>query len=57
MKVLHENANPLMMLMRDRVNRMIADETGQTIDKITQDTRRNFWMNARMWTSSRSSSE
>ena len=32
--------------MRDRVNRMIAKETGQTIDRITQDTRRNFWMNA-----------
>ena len=32
--------------MRDRVNRMISEETGQTIDRINQDTRRNFWMNA-----------
>lgn len=32
--------------MRDRVNRMISEETGQTIEKITKDTRRNFWMNA-----------
>jgi ATP-dependent Clp protease protease subunit len=32
--------------MRDRVNRMIAEETGQTVEKITKDTRRNFWMNA-----------
>jgi len=35
-----------ILKMRDRVNRMIADETGQTIEKINQDTRRNFWMNA-----------
>jgi ATP-dependent Clp protease protease subunit len=32
--------------MRDRVNRMIAEETGQSIDKIVKDTQRNFWMNA-----------
>jgi ATP-dependent Clp protease protease subunit len=32
--------------MRDRVNQMIATETGQTLEKITKDTRRNFWMNA-----------
>ena len=35
-----------ILKMRDRVNRMIAAETGQTIEKINQDTRRNFWMNA-----------
>ena len=35
-----------ILKMRDRVNRMIAQETGQTIEKINQDTRRNFWMNA-----------
>jgi len=35
-----------ILKMRDRVNRMIAEETGQTIEKINQDTRRNFWMNA-----------
>ena len=32
--------------MRDRVNRMISAETGQSIERIVQDTRRNFWMNA-----------
>jgi ATP-dependent Clp protease protease subunit len=32
--------------MRDRVNRMIARETGQTLEQIVKDTQRNFWMNA-----------
>lgn len=32
--------------MRDRVNRMISEETGQPIQKIVKDTQRNFWMNA-----------
>ena len=32
--------------MRDRVNRMISEETGQPIEKIVKDTQRNFWMNA-----------
>ena len=32
--------------MRDRVNRMIAAETGQPLEKIVKDTQRNFWMNA-----------
>ena len=32
--------------MRDRVNRMIAKETGQTVEKIVKDTQRNFWMGA-----------
>ena len=32
--------------MRDRVNRMIAKETGQTVEKIVKDTQRNFWMSA-----------
>jgi ATP-dependent Clp protease protease subunit len=35
-----------ILKMRDRVNQMIATETGQTIERITKDTRRNFWMNA-----------
>ena len=35
-----------ILKMRDRVNRMISEETGQSIEKINQDTRRNFWMNA-----------
>jgi ATP-dependent Clp protease protease subunit len=32
--------------MRERVNRMIARETGQPYEKIVKDTERNFWMNA-----------
>jgi ATP-dependent Clp protease protease subunit len=32
--------------MRDRVNRMIAQETGQAVERIVKDTQRNFWMNA-----------
>jgi ATP-dependent Clp protease protease subunit len=35
-----------ILKMRDRVNRMISEETGQTIERINQDTRRNFWMSA-----------
>ncbi|MEW5683752.1 MAG: ATP-dependent Clp protease proteolytic subunit [Pseudomonadota bacterium] len=32
--------------MQERVNRLIARETGQTYEKIVKDTQRNFWMNA-----------
>ncbi|MFZ3005673.1 MAG: ATP-dependent Clp protease proteolytic subunit [Phenylobacterium sp.] len=32
--------------MRERVNRMIARETGQPYDKVVKDTIRNFWMGA-----------
>lgn len=32
--------------MRERVNRMIARETGQTYEKVVKDTVRNFWMSA-----------
>jgi ATP-dependent Clp protease, protease subunit len=32
--------------MRERVNRIIARETGQTYEKIDRDTQRNFWMSA-----------
>jgi len=32
--------------MRDRVNRMISLETGQTVEKVVKDTQRNFWMDA-----------
>jgi len=31
---------------RDRINRLIADETGQPFEKVEADTRRNFWMSA-----------
>ena len=32
--------------MRERVNRMIATETGQPYEKVVTDTQRNFWMSA-----------
>lgn len=32
--------------MQERVNRMIAKETGQTYEKVVHDTQRNFWMSA-----------
>lgn len=35
-----------ILKMRNRVNRMIAEETGQSVERVNQDTRRNFWMNA-----------
>lgn len=33
--------------MRERINRLIADATGQSYDKVSQDTDRNFWMDVR----------
>ncbi len=32
--------------MRERLNRLLADRTGQTLEKIEEDTDRNFWMSA-----------
>ncbi|MBW2279865.1 MAG: ATP-dependent Clp protease proteolytic subunit [Deltaproteobacteria bacterium] len=32
--------------MRRRLNQVIADQTGQPLDKVEKDTDRNFWMNA-----------
>ena len=32
--------------MQERVNRMIAKETGQTYERVVKDTQRNFWMSA-----------
>ena len=32
--------------MRDRLNEIIAKETGQPIEKVERDTERNFWMSA-----------
>jgi ATP-dependent Clp protease protease subunit len=32
--------------MRERINRLIAKETGQTYDKVATDTDRNYWMSA-----------
>jgi ATP-dependent Clp protease protease subunit len=35
-----------IMKMRQRLNRTIARETGQTYEKVVADTDRNFWMSA-----------
>jgi len=32
--------------MRDRVNRMISEETGQPVERIIKDTQRNYWLSA-----------
>ena len=32
--------------MRERLNQLIARETGQTYDKVNKDTNRNYWMSA-----------
>jgi len=32
--------------MRERLNKIIADETGQPLDKVSIDTDRNYWMSA-----------
>jgi ATP-dependent Clp protease protease subunit len=32
--------------MQERINRTIADETGQPIAKVREDTDRNYWMSA-----------
>ena len=33
--------------MRDRLNRVLAEATGQSLERIVRDTERNFWMNAK----------
>jgi ATP-dependent Clp protease, protease subunit len=35
-----------ILQMRDRVNRIFARETGQPLERIEEDTRRNFWLGA-----------
>ena len=35
-----------ILKIRDRINQMIADETGQPVERIKEDTKRNFWMSA-----------
>ena len=30
--------------MRDRLNRIIAAETGQPVERVAKDTDRNYWM-------------
>ena len=31
---------------RERLNRILAERTGQTLERIVQDTDRNYWMTA-----------
>ena len=33
--------------LQAKINEMIAEETGQTVEKITEDSDRDFWMNAK----------
>lgn len=35
-----------MLKTRERINQVIADRTGQTVEKVTEDTARDFWMSA-----------
>jgi len=35
-----------ILKMRDRLNRIFARETGQPLERIEEDTRRNFWLDA-----------
>jgi ATP-dependent Clp protease protease subunit len=35
-----------ILKMRERINRIIARETGQSYDRIVKDTDRNFWISA-----------
>ncbi|MFC0201332.1 ATP-dependent Clp protease proteolytic subunit [Paracoccus rhizosphaerae] len=34
-------------LMRDRLNQIFADATGQSVERIEKDTQRDFWLNTR----------
>ncbi len=36
-----------ILKLRGRINEMVAEETGQSVEKVAQDSDRNFWMNAR----------
>jgi ATP-dependent Clp protease protease subunit len=35
-----------ILRLRKRINKMISDATGQSIEKVEQDTDRNYWLNA-----------
>lgn len=35
-----------ILLMRDRLNRILSEHTGQSVERITKDTDRDFWMAA-----------
>jgi ATP-dependent Clp protease, protease subunit len=34
-----------ILLMRERLNKVLAEHTGQTVQRIAEDTERDFWMN------------
>jgi len=36
-----------ILKMRERLNRVFAERTGQTLERIQDDTRRNFWLSAK----------
>ena len=35
-----------LLKMRERLNKLFAERTGQTVERIEEDTRRNFWLSA-----------
>ena len=35
-----------ILKMRERLNRVFAEQTGQPLERIEEDTRRNFWLSA-----------
>ena len=35
-----------ILKMREKINRLISEETGQPLEKVEKDTRRNYWMDA-----------
>lgn len=35
-----------ILKLRERLNRLIADETGKSVEQVTHDSDRNFWMSA-----------
>ena len=35
-----------ILKMRDRLNKVLAEQTGQPLERIEDDTRRNFWLSA-----------
>ncbi len=35
-----------ILTMRDRINRILARQTGQSVERIQEDTKRNFWLDA-----------
>ncbi len=35
-----------ILKMREKINVLLAEETGQPVERVEEDTRRNYWMNA-----------